>query len=76
MLRAFHKGGNIIIEIEDDGKGLDRKKIFKKAVSVGLLKSDDTPTDQQIDQLIMAPGFSTASKITDNYPVGGWAWMW
>ena len=65
MLRAFHKGGNIIIEIEDDGKGLDRKKIFKKAVSVGLLKSDDTPTDQQIDQLIMAPGFSTASKITD-----------
>ncbi len=65
MLRAFHKGGNIIIEIEDDGRGLDRKKIFKKAVSVGLLKSDDTPTDQQIDQLIMAPGFSTASKITD-----------
>ena len=65
VLRAFHKGGNIIIEIEDDGKGLDRKKILAKAVSVGLVKSDETPTDQQIDQLIMSPGFSTASKITD-----------
>ena len=65
MLRAFHKGGNIIIEIEDDGKGLDRKKILEKAVALGLVKSDEDLTDSQIDQLIMAPGFSTASKITD-----------
>lgn len=65
MLRAFHKGGNIIIEIEDDGKGLDRKKILEKAISLGLVKSDKSLSDQQIDQLIMAAGFSTASKITD-----------
>ncbi len=65
VLRAFHKGGNIIIEIEDDGKGLDRKKIYEKAISLGLVKSDEVLTDSQIDQLIMAAGFSTASKITD-----------
>ncbi len=65
VLRAFHKGGNILIEIEDDGRGLDRSKILKKAVSLGMVKDDDSLTDQQIDQLIMKPGFSTASKITD-----------
>jgi two-component system, chemotaxis family, sensor kinase CheA len=64
-LRAFHKGGNIVIEIEDDGKGLDREKIREKALSSGVISVDDTLTTQQVDQLIMAPGFSTASEITD-----------
>jgi len=65
MLRAFHKGGNIVIEIEDDGKGLDRKKILEKAISLDLVKADESLSDQQVDQLIMAAGFSTATKITD-----------
>ena len=65
MLRAFHKGGNIVIEIEDDGKGLDRKKILEKAISLDLVKADESLSVQQVDQLIMAAGFSTATKITD-----------
>jgi two-component system, chemotaxis family, sensor kinase CheA len=64
-LRAFHKGGNIVIEIEDDGKGLDREKIREKAISSGIISAGDTLTTQQVDQLIMAPGFSTATEITD-----------
>lgn len=64
-LRAFHKGGNIVIEIEDDGKGLDREKIKAKAVSSGIIQSGDALTNQQVDQLIMAAGFSTATEITD-----------
>jgi two-component system, chemotaxis family, sensor kinase CheA len=64
-LRAFHKGGNIVIEIEDDGKGLDREKIREKAISSGVISAGDPLTIQQVDQLIMAPGFSTAKEITD-----------
>jgi len=64
-LRAFHKGGNIVIEIEDDGKGLDREKIRAKAESSGMVQSGEALTSQQVDQLIMVPGFSTASEITD-----------
>ncbi len=64
-LRAFHKGGNIVIEIDDDGKGLDREKIRAKAISSGIIQSGDNLSTQQVDQLIMAAGFSTASEITD-----------
>ena len=65
FLRAYHKGGHIIIEIEDDGKGLDREMIFKKAVSTGLITGHEQMTDAQIYDLILEPGFSTAEKITD-----------
>ncbi|MBP9599445.1 MAG: chemotaxis protein CheA, partial [Desulfobacter sp.] len=64
-LCAYHKGGNIIIEIEDDGKGLDKDKILEKAKSTGLIKGDEQMTDTQIFDLIMQPGFSTAKEITD-----------
>jgi two-component system chemotaxis sensor kinase CheA len=64
-LRAYHKGGNIVIEIEDDGKGLDRKKILKKATSTGLITGDEQMTDAQVFNLILSPGFSTANQITD-----------
>ena len=64
-LRAYHKGGNIVIEIEDDGKGLDRDKIMKKAVTTGLVTGDEQMTDAQVFNLILSPGFSTASQITD-----------
>ncbi len=64
-LRAYHKGGNIVIEIEDDGKGLDRDNIFNKAKSTGLITGEEQMTDAQVFDLIMQPGFSTAKEITD-----------
>ncbi len=64
-LKAYHKGGNIVIEIADDGRGLNREKIKEKAISSGLIKEDDALTDQDVDNLIFHPGFSTADKITD-----------
>jgi len=64
-LRAYHKGGSIVIEIEDDGKGLDRERIFEKGVDAGLIRKEASLTDSQIFDLIMTPGFSTASAITE-----------
>lgn len=64
-LRAYQEGGNVVIEVADDGRGLDRERIRKKAVAQGLLGADDSLTDGQIHDLIFAPGFSTAEKVTD-----------
>jgi len=64
-LRAYHKGGHIIIEIEDDGKGLDKDSIFEKAKATGLITGSEQMTDAQIYNLILKPGFSTAKEITD-----------
>ncbi len=64
-LRAYHKGGNIIIEIEDDGKGLDKFRILEKAISTNLVPKDVELTDEEIYNLILEPGFSTAKEITD-----------
>jgi two-component system chemotaxis sensor kinase CheA len=64
-LKAYHKGGDIVIEIGDDGKGLDREKIMAKALKVGLAGEDDKLTPAEIDNLIFHPGFSTADKVTD-----------
>ena len=64
-LSACHEGGSVVIEIADDGRGLNREAILKKAVAQGLLKSGDTLSDEEINSLIFAPGFSTAEKVTD-----------
>jgi two-component system chemotaxis sensor kinase CheA len=64
-LRAYHKGGNIVIEIEDDGRGLDKEKILEKAIASGLISRNANLPDDEIYELIMQPGFSTAQKITD-----------
>lgn len=64
-LRAYHQGGNIVVEIEDDGAGLNKEKILKKAVERGLAAEGDQLTDEQIFHFIFAAGFSTADKITD-----------
>jgi two-component system chemotaxis sensor kinase CheA len=64
-LRAFHQGGNICIEIEDDGRGLHRDRILAKARERGLIPEDKTPPDDEILQLIFRPGFSTAARVTD-----------
>ena len=65
QLRAYHKGGNIMIEIQDDGKGLNKNSIIEKAISSGLIDSDAQLTESEIFQLIFQPGFSTAKQITD-----------
>lgn len=64
-LNAYHKGGNIVIEIKDDGRGLNRDKIVQKAIEKGLIKTADNLADQEVFSLIFQPGFSTADKITD-----------
>nr|MDA3787539.1 chemotaxis protein CheA [Desulfobacula sp.] len=64
-LRAYHKGGHIIIEIEDDGKGLDKEVILEKAKATGLITGNEQMTDAQIYDLVLQPGFSTAKKVTD-----------
>jgi two-component system chemotaxis sensor kinase CheA len=64
-LNAYHKGGNIVIEIKDDGRGLNRDKIVKKAVEKGLVKTGENLSDQEVFGLIFQAGFSTADKITD-----------
>lgn len=63
-LSAQHSGGQIVIEVSDDGGGLSRERIVKKAIQQGLPVHDNTP-DEDIWQLIFAPGFSTAEKVTD-----------
>ncbi len=65
ILRAYHRGGHIIIEIEDDGKGLDKGRIFEKAKETGLITGNEQLTDAQTYDLILEPGFSTAKEITD-----------
>jgi two-component system chemotaxis sensor kinase CheA len=63
-LAASHQGGSIVIEVRDDGKGLSRSKLLKKARERGLDVSDDMP-DASVWGLIFAPGFSTAEVVTD-----------
>lgn len=64
-LSAYHKGGEIIIEIKDDGRGLNKEKILQKARARGLVAEEETPTEGEINNLIFHPGFSTADQITD-----------
>jgi two-component system chemotaxis sensor kinase CheA len=63
--RSYHKAGNVVIEIGDDGKGLDRERIIRKATEKGLVSPDEKLTDTEIYQLTFRPGFSTAVKVTD-----------
>jgi two-component system chemotaxis sensor kinase CheA len=63
-LRAFHQAGNIVIEIEDDGKGLDKERILKKAIENGVVQAGQELTDEEIFKLIFHAGLSTAQKIT------------
>lgn len=63
-LRAFQQGGSIVIEVGDDGAGLNREKILAKARERGLPVRDDMP-DQEVWMLIFEAGFSTADKVTD-----------
>ncbi|NOU22619.1 MAG: chemotaxis protein CheA [Methyloglobulus sp.] len=64
-LNAYHRGGHIVIEIIDDGRGLDRAKLIAKAVEKGLLDENVILGDKQAFELIFMPGFSTAESVTD-----------
>lgn len=64
-LEAYHRGGNIVIEVKDDGKGLDKDKLRAKAIEKGLIDPDAILTDKQTYELIFMPGFSTAEQLTD-----------
>lgn len=64
-LSAYHQGGNIVIEVADDGRGLDADQILAKAVSQGMVRPGEVLPPQEIYQLIFRPGFSTAEKVTE-----------
>ncbi|MET0391145.1 MAG: chemotaxis protein CheA [Polyangiales bacterium] len=64
-IRAFHRGSDIVVELEDDGGGLDLGKILARARKNGLVGPDETPSDEAIRELIFAPGFSTAEVVSD-----------
>ncbi len=64
-LSAEQAGGNILIAVEDDGAGINRERVLEVARNKGIVAADVTPTDEQIDQLIFAPGFSTATEVSD-----------
>jgi two-component system chemotaxis sensor kinase CheA len=64
-LNAFHKGGTIKIVITDDGKGLQRDRLLEKAQARGLIAADAVLTDEQVNELVFMPGFSTAAQTTD-----------
>ncbi|BCS35100.1 chemotaxis protein CheA [Luteitalea sp. TBR-22] len=63
-LSAFTRGGNVVIEVADDGKGLDTARIRAKAVTQGLIHEHEVLTEEQIQALIFAPGFSTAEQVS------------
>ena len=65
FLNAYHKGGSITVEVGDDGGGLNRDKILKKARERNLIGANDTLTDDQIYELVFMAGFSTAEQTTD-----------
>ncbi|WAM35013.1 chemotaxis protein CheA [Caldicellulosiruptor morganii] len=65
-LSAYHDGNNVVIEVEDDGKGIDIEKVRKKAIEKGLLKEDQLDlSDQEIIDLLFLPSFSTKDKVTN-----------
>lgn len=63
--KAYHRAGQIVIEISDDGRGLNREKILAKAIQNGLASPDAQLSDNEIYQLIFEPGFSTSEKVSD-----------
>jgi two-component system chemotaxis sensor kinase CheA len=64
-LRAFHKGGAVVIQIQDDGRGLSVTRIRQKAIERGLITSADALSNREVLDLIFAPGFSLAARVTD-----------
>ncbi|HTU57062.1 MAG TPA: ATP-binding protein, partial [Polyangiales bacterium] len=64
-LRAFHSGSDIVVEVQDDGKGIDRERVLARARELKMLGPDENPGDDAIRDFIFAPGFSTAKVVSD-----------
>ncbi|WJY28718.1 MULTISPECIES: chemotaxis protein CheA [Sporosarcina] len=66
-LRSYHSGNHVFIELEDDGAGVNRERVLRKAIERGIVSEDaaDMLTDKQVAELILSSGFSTAEKLTD-----------
>ncbi|HOD40717.1 MAG TPA: chemotaxis protein CheA, partial [Candidatus Wallbacteria bacterium] len=64
-LSAFHEGGNVVIEVTDDGAGLNSEKIISKALAKGIIKTSSGLSESEVYNLIFTPGFSTADAVTD-----------
>ncbi len=64
QLKAYHQGSNIVLEITDDGRGIDSKKVLAKAIKQGLIPEQNSLAQEEILNLIFLPGFSTAEKVT------------
>ena len=64
-MKAYHRGGHVVIEISDNGRGLNKEKILDKAVKNGVVDPKENLSDQEIYRLIFLPGLSTAEKVTD-----------
>ncbi len=65
LLKAYHRGSNIVVELQDDGRGIDADKVLAKAIANGIVREDENLPKEEIYKLIFAPGFSTAEQITD-----------
>lgn len=65
VLRAFHQGGHVVIQVGDDGRGLDPARLRRKAAERGLISDEACMDDREAYELIFSPGFSTADQITD-----------
>ncbi|MDP3454518.1 chemotaxis protein CheA [Methyloversatilis sp.] len=65
MLNAYHEAGGVVIDVADDGGGLNRAKILRKAIERGLVAEDAQLGEREIDRLIFAPGFSTADQVSN-----------
>ena len=64
-LRAWHEAGSIVIELADDGAGLDRERILERARAAGIVSAGEALGERQIERLIFAPGFTTARQVSD-----------
>lgn len=64
-LRAAHRSGRVLIDVSDNGAGINRERVLRIAIDKGLVPSDVALTDQEIDKLLFLHGFSTAAKVTD-----------
>ncbi|MCA0406754.1 MAG: chemotaxis protein CheA [Proteobacteria bacterium] len=65
QLSAAHAGSNILIHVADDGGGINRERLLAKAIEKGILPPGSSPPEEEIDELLFHPGFSTAEKVTD-----------
>ncbi|HTQ03993.1 MAG TPA: chemotaxis protein CheA [Polyangiaceae bacterium] len=64
-LRAYHRGGDIVVEVVDDGKGIDRTRVIARAREMGILGPDEEPGEDALRDILFAPGFSTAKEVTN-----------